>query len=119
MMWRMQRTFLLTAWAILFAHSVVPHMHDAQTELEVCATENQQESNLLDFLGHIFHFSTGEDHLEEYTAGTQSLKLLMPEQLHAQFAENGCCQPLVLSAAEICLKNHFRYRPLRAPPSYS
>jgi hypothetical protein len=116
----LQRFLLLSAWAILFAHSIVPHAHEVKAELQICASEHQHDSNLLEMLGHIFHFSTGVEHLEDYNAGSAAVAIYMQEApiiVRAPFFA-----PLKL--AYFAPKTHFseshaRYRPLRAPPVYS
>ena len=45
----LQHTLLFMAWAILFAHSIVPHMHESDEKLEeVCASNHEHEGNLLE-----------------------------------------------------------------------
>lgn len=117
-MWHLQRIFLLTAWGILFAHSIVPHNHEDQLELEICTTE-QHNADFLDFLGHIFQFSTGEDHLEEYNPGGQSLTFYVPDGISPLPALLVVDKPSSLSEVEVYPKKLFKDQPLRAPPVYS
>ena len=116
----LQRYILLSAWAILFAHSIVPHAHEVKAELQICASQHQHDSTLLEMLGHIFHFSTGIEHLEDYNAGNTAV-ILYPDEaptfLHLRYFAP-------VKQANFAPKAHFseshaRYRPLRAPPVYS
>lgn len=51
--------FLWTAGLILFAHSVVPHVHHSAEE-PVAECEESQPDGLIDALAAIFHFNTGD-----------------------------------------------------------
>ncbi len=119
MLKNLQRYFLLSAWAILFAHSIVPHAHEAKAELQVCASEHRHTSDLLELLGHIFHFSTGEEHLEDFSAGSAQIVLFVGEAFQLAPLVLVVQQPSFLSPKTYFSKAHHRYRPLRAPPVYS
>jgi len=116
----LSRYFLLSAWAILFAHSIVPHAHELKAELQICASSHEHDADLLDMLGHIFHFSTGVEHLEDYSTGNSGLTLYIPDSTPLLTLPY-CAES---KSAFFSQKNHFseahvHYRPLRAPPIYS
>jgi hypothetical protein len=67
MLGALKQILLLLAWGILFAHSVVPHSHEEKAERDVFTINHEHESSFFDALSHIFHFSTGEDHLEDFS----------------------------------------------------
>lgn len=110
---------LLAAWAILFAHSIVPHNHEAQQELVVCASQHQHDTDLLDFLGHIFHFSTGEDHFEDFSAESMNLVFLLPSSDFIATPFFASLSARYFSPVENIQQTWYRYRSLRAPPAYS
>ena len=115
----MQHSLLLAAWVILFAHSVVPHMHEAKDQLQVCATEHHHDSNLLDFLGHVFHFSTGEDHLENYKADSHQLIFNVVSNVEVPRPNEAIYTTFFSGLTLKSQKAKTRYRSLRAPPVYS
>ncbi len=119
MLKNLQRFFLLSAWAILFAHSIVPHAHEAKAELQICASEHQHNSDLLELLGHIFHFSTGEEHLEDFAASNAQIVLFVAEAFQLSPPVIVAQKQSFFSSKTYFSKAHHRYRPLRAPPVYS
>ena len=119
MLRQLKQISLLSAWVILFAHSVVPHAHEAKSELQVCASEHEHDENLLDALGHIFHFSTGLDHLENFSADSAPIVLVAPELLFVTPPVLVAVTPSFSSPTAYFSDVHQRYRPLRAPPVYS
>lgn len=78
-------TFLWAAGLILFAHSVVPHVHHSPKEpLEVC--ESEDSKSVLDYLASVFHYSTGDIEHFQIQNGTSITGMaffwgLMPEQV--------------------------------------
>ncbi len=113
-----KRLLLFMAWGILFAHSVIPHAHEIDAELTVCTTSHEHDADLLDALSHIFHFSTGEDHLEDYNAGSGQLHVILPEAQKSltQVAED---KGQIVPIQQEVQKSRYRSRSLRAPPAYS
>ena len=112
----LQQVLVYTAWGILFAHSIVPHAHELDDELKTCVTRHEHDSSLLDTLSHIFHFSTGEDHLEDFSKGTGLQLALVPDRLHVACYD----VDLVTQALERTQKPLSKGAPLiyglRAPP---
>ncbi len=114
-----QHMLLYTAWVILFAHSVVPHAHQSDTDSEFCAAANNDDSNILDVLIHLFHFSTGEDHLEDYRSGVEIVHFLVSNpaiSINLQPKTTDFVTEWINSPAE---NEQVAYSPLRAPPVYS
>lgn len=116
----LQRFLLLSAWAILLAHSIVPHAHEVKAELQICASEHQHDSTLLEMLGHIFHFSTGVEHLEDYNGGNAAIVLHLEEvPTLVQLPYFAPVKQAHFAPKAHFSESHARYRPLRAPPVYS
>lgn len=113
----LQRFFLVSAWAILFAHSIVPHAHEIKAEFQICASKHHHNNTLLEMLGHIFHFSTGVEHLEDYNAGNAATLLYLnetPALVHPPYLV--LVKQRYFSQKAHFSESHARYRPLRAPP---
>lgn len=62
---RLHIAFFWVAGLLLFAHSIVPHIHhESETELELCHDES--DGDVLDFLAEMFHNDLGVEHLEHF-----------------------------------------------------
>lgn len=112
----LQRILLLAAWGILFAHSVVPHAHETATELTTCATSHEHNSSLLEALSHIFHFSTGQDHLEDFSIGSSLQLALIPAQLELEFVAIDLAHSPVEITQQLLSRAPPLINGLRAPP---
>ncbi|KAB2805348.1 hypothetical protein [Phaeocystidibacter luteus] len=62
---KLQITFLWMAGLILFAHSVVPHIHH-QNEIEHVVCDATDSDDMLDLLAKVFHNDLGVEHLEHF-----------------------------------------------------
>lgn len=116
---QIKHLFLYTAWAILFVHSVVPHQHEQQPELLVCASAHTHASDVLDFLGHIFHFSTGQDHLESFNAERIDHIGMLPTADAVVFVHQIARGKTPFYTSQKTKASRYRHSPLRAPPVYS
>lgn len=58
-------TLLWTAGLILFAHSVIPHIHHQVNDSHFTCEEDQPES-VVEYLAEVFHNDLGSDHLEHF-----------------------------------------------------
>lgn len=109
---------LFAAWGILFAHSVVPHHHTTPHQLlrvEIC----QQDVGVLSFLEHVFHFSTGQDHLEEFNLDQTALVFLAPAQSTAVSAWPALTLKHTFYSTVKSSASRYRQGLLRAPPALS
>lgn len=114
-----KRISLILAWGILFAHSVVPHAHESNAELGVCASSHEHDESLLEALSHIFHFNIGEDHLEDYQAGNGQLVFCAPNGFEVSIPFASPNEVLAKPQLNLYQKDRYRHQSLRAPPSYS
>jgi dihydroorotase len=110
---------LLSAWAILFVHSVVPHLHEAKEELTVCAASHEHDEDLLDVLSHIFHFSTGVEHLENFCLESNPTIVAIPADVVGGQQDLVSFQDASYTHISPFSEEHSRYQSLRAPPVYS
>lgn len=115
----LQRILLLAAWGILFAHSVVPHAHETDTELTTCATSHEHDSSLLEALSHIFHFSMGQDHLEDFSQGSSPQLALITLPVRIAYLEIDQADHTFEIAHQVLSSAPPLVNGLRAPPVHS
>jgi hypothetical protein len=112
-----QHILLFFAWGILFAHSVVPHTHENSAErITIYPGEQDFDIGLLDALSHIFHFSTGEDHLEDYAKKSGVLLVVLAAQLELAIIPEIVHQPARYFLESITAHAPPLVNGLRAPP---
>jgi dihydroorotase len=74
-----RNSFIFLAWLIIFGHSAVPHMHHNDHEDHATHQIEQTEIGFLEYLAQLFHFSSGERHLEDFrTNNGISTAFLLP-----------------------------------------
>lgn len=75
-----RNSFIFLAWLIMFGHSVVPHMHHNEQEGQIAHVVEQSEIGFMDYLAQLFHFSSGERHLEDFRANNGiSIAFFLPQ----------------------------------------
>jgi hypothetical protein len=67
-----RNSFIFLAWLIMFGHSVVPHMHHNEYGEGVAHQLEKSELGFIDYLTQLFHFSSGERHLEDFRTNNGS-----------------------------------------------
>jgi hypothetical protein len=76
-----KQIFLLLALTLSQLHAMVPHTHhqeaNANCTLSLQPQPEPAEQNLLHWFSDIFHFSQGEDHLENFQKSSEG-HLLLP-----------------------------------------
>lgn len=64
----------------MFGHSVVPHMHHNEHEDQTAHVVEHTEIGFMDYLAQLFHFSSGERHLEDFRANNGiSVAFFLPQ----------------------------------------
>jgi hypothetical protein len=114
----LQRILLFLSWSILFLHSIVPHTHHDEYAENHCEASAEEPADLLDLITLLLHFDNGENHLEDFRAGTDTYDLFLlpsysiirpfssPVQTETPRAGNAYC----------LLEPHRSSESLRAPP---
>lgn len=62
---------IILAGSILLMHSILPHEHHSELDVNQHVEEHETATSLLDFIKLAFHVDLGQDHLESYKVDQQ------------------------------------------------
>ncbi|GEM_PF-948540 len=96
---KMGHILIVLAAMLLLLHTLLPHEHHSELDAIEHFQAHQQASSIFDYLRLAFHFSPGQNHLEDYQTSGYDLSLISP------FILINTDQPVVLMTSETLVKN--------------
>ncbi len=110
---------ILIAGSLLVLHSILPHSHhDEMTGVERFVAHKEAE-NVFDYLEEAFHFSPGQNHLEEYQlADYFTINDILPVHVEWSILSQKIEEDSkYLTYFEVSSKEYFPDNQFRGPPN--